>query len=458
MRLAVLTFTIAVLAASGAARAGRDTGSDAAGALERGRQQIERGEYDAAVSSLTLAREASPNDAAIYNALADAYAKMGAEPMAVVQLEKSLAVDSTQIDTRLRLAEIHSRNRRWQEAARLYQAVLRRDPQNDTAALLLGHLYSMARQPAAAARALSGYVTRHPGDENVAKQYLDALVASGQDAAAASSAETILQSRPDWPPALLAAARANARLNRPEAAVAQYLKLDASQPLAGSDAFAVGRCYLALQKETEATRWFERALRDSLDPRTDWSEAAAVFMRAKRWPEAASLYERKLAQDSTAVSAWINYGLCKQQSKDYEAARRALGRAVALRPEDVKTQYALATNYVLQDSTRAARRAYQSIPRLAAGHEGDCREELRQSYRWLAVQALVDKDWNAALPNLDAALRFDPQDVELRLYRAQALVAVNRKQEAKQEFETVLHMQPGNKEARKGLTLVAQYN
>jgi Tfp pilus assembly protein PilF len=110
------------------------------------------------------------------------------------------------------------------------------------------------------------------------------------------------------------------------------------------------------------------------------------------------------------------------------------------------------------DSTRAARRAYETVVRLASAKETEHRQELSQAYRWLSVAHLIDKNWSTALPLLDAALRFAPKDVELRLYRAQALFALNRKPEAKQEFETVLQMQPSNAEAKKGLTLLAQYN
>src|SRR5262245_45328111 len=178
--------TLCLVWAAGPLAAGQRPEAPAADAhalLAKGRAQIAAGSVDEAIRTLTLAREADPNDPDVYNALADAYMKMGAEPMAVVQLEKSLAVDSTRVDTRLRLAEIHWRSRRWNEARRLYQDVLRRDPTNDSAALLLGHLYLMAKQPAGAAHALAGYVERHPGDETAATQYLDALSASGQTAA-----------------------------------------------------------------------------------------------------------------------------------------------------------------------------------------------------------------------------------------------------------------------------------
>jgi tetratricopeptide (TPR) repeat protein len=444
------------------AAAGNDAakpGIDGRALLEKGRAQLDQGQVDQAIQTLTLAREVIPNDPAVYNALAKAYVKMGAEPMAVMQLQKSLVVDSLQVDPRLMLAEIHSRNRRWQEAGRLYQEILRRDPENDTAALLLGHLYSMAKQPAAAARALAGYVARHPGDESAAQQYLDALNASGQDPTLATASEAILASRPDWLPALTAAARSNARLGKSEKALEHYARLDAVERLGADDAFTVGRCHLALDHQEEAAQWFERAMSGDLDRRTDWSEAAAAFMRLKRWPEAAKLYERQLAQDSKSVSAWINFGLCNQQMKEYETARRALLQATELRSDNVKSQYALATNYVLMDSTRAARRRYETVVRLAsAANDGEYREELRQSYRWLSVSHLVDKNWGPALDALDHALRYDSKDVELRLYRAQVLFALNRKPEARQEFQTVLQMQPGNKEAQKGLNLVAQYN
>jgi Tfp pilus assembly protein PilF len=124
----------------------------------------------------------------------------------------------------------------------------------------------------------------------------------------------------------------------------------------------------------------------------------------------------------------------------------------------VPAHYALATNYVQMDSTRAARRTYATMIRLAAGHEDEHRVALAQAYRYTSVMDLVEKDWSAALPGLDQALRYDPKDVELRLYRAQALFALNRKAEARREFETVLQLQPDNADAKHGLSLLAQYN
>jgi Tfp pilus assembly protein PilF len=76
---------------------------------------------------------------------------------------------------------------------------------------------------------------------------------------------------------------------------------------------------------------------------------------------------------------------------------------------------------------------------------------------YLSVGYLLEKKWERALPSLDQVLSLDPSDIEMRLYRAQALMSLNRKQEARTEFETVLNKQPDNKQARKGLDLLAQY-
>ena len=454
MKGTILSILLPFLLAATAAAA-KPEAPDAASLIAKGREQLGRGEVDAAVQTLVLAREASPADPAVYNALATAYQKMGAEPMAVVQLQKSIELDSTQVDTRLQLAEIHLHNQRWAEAGRLYREVLRRDPQNDSAGLGLGRLFLKAKQPAAAAQTLAGYVGRHPEDEQTAAAYLDALDAGGgRDEALATAAESMLGTRPDWPPALRAAARARARLGQPEAALAHFQHLDPLQPLAGADAVAAGRCLLALNRGAEAVVWFDRAN----DAGVDWSEPADACMRLQRWSEAARLYERKLAQDSTSVSALVNYALCEQQLQAFEPARKALLRAVALRPDHLAAQYSLATNYVRMDSTQAARRTYKTVVHLAGANTAEHAEELRQAYRYLSVLDLLDKDWPAAITRLDQALQLDPKSVELRLYRAQAFVAVNRKAEAKQDFELVLRMQPGNKEAQKGLNLLAQFN
>ena len=89
--------------------------------------------------------------------------------------------------------------------------------------------------------------------------------------------------------------------------------------------------------------------------------------------------------------------------------------------------------------------------------QGETLEQLVSRSGPIPVDRAVDLV-SQALDALDHALRYDSKDVELRLYRAQVLFALNRKPEARQEFQTVLQMQPGNKEAQKGLNLVAQYN
>ena len=455
--LALAIFCCTVIAVPVWGRGAGDETPSSQALLEKGRAQIVGGDLSEAIRTLTLAREAAPEEPAVYTALADAYLKQGAEAMGVEQLRRSLQLDSLQVEPRLRLAEIDQRNRRWAEAGRHYQQVLRQDPANDVAALQLGKLYHMAKQPGASAKALAGYVQRHPEDSEVVSQYLDDLAGTNQLAALAAAGAEVLRTRADWTPALLATARGLAGTDQCARALEYYQKADAVQPLQGADAVAVGRCHLAMKDDAQAATWFERTLQEPSSS-VDWAEPASAFMRLKRWPQAAQCYERKLAQDSTSVSALVNVALCRQQLKDYEASRLALRRAVLLRPEFVAAQYSLATNYVLQDSTRAARRTYGAVIRLASGQETEYRQELLQAYRYLSVGDLLDKDWAQAVPNLDRVLDLDPSDVEMRLYRAQALVSLNRKAEAKRDYEVVLQQHPDNKLAKKGLDLLAQYN
>lgn len=426
--------------------------------MTEARGRMTRGEIDPAIESLTLAREASPADPTVYALLGQAYAKQGADPMALLQFQKAVELDSTQTVVRLQWAALLAKSRRWQEAGRQYQCVLRQEPANDTAAQELGRLYLKAKQPEQAAKVLQPYIERHPEDETLAGEYLAVLEGAGRWEALAGAANQVLAARADWLPALRAAARANSRLGRCDDAVPLFLRVHGVEPLGAADAVRVGSCYAARKDDVQAALWFERALQPGADVALDWAEPAAAFMRLQRWEDAARCYERKAAQDSASVSALLNYALCKQQVKNYEASRTALRRVVAKKPESVPGRYNLATTYVLMDSTRAARREYSQVLRLAAGREAEFRDAVLQSYRYLGVAHLVDQNWGAAVQALDGVLRYEPGDVEIRLYRAQALFALNRKTEARQEFQSVLRQQPGNSQAKKGLDLLAQYN
>jgi Tfp pilus assembly protein PilF len=204
--------------------------------------------------------------------------------------------------------------------------------------------------------------------------------------------------------------------------------------------------------------WFERAIQGSPTSSANWSEFAAIYMRQKNWDRAAELYLRETTDDPGSATAWLNYGLCEQQRKEFTESARGFGEAIKLKPEWASARYYQAVNYVMSDSTQAACRAYRQFIRLATPQAAEHRDQLRQAYRYLCVTYLVDRNWAAALEMLDPALRLDPNDVQLRLYRGQTLLGLNRKPEAKKEFETVLQMEPGNTDARKGLTVLAQYN
>lgn len=458
-RVRVLVAALACLAATAVAAGPQESSRELAlRLLATGRAQIARGDHDPAILTLTQAREADPDESEIYNALADAYLGLGLEPMGAMQLEKSLAADSTQIAPRLRLAELHEHNRRYVEAGRAYRDVLRREPANDVAALALAALYGRAKQPTNAAWVLEGYVIRHPEDQERLALYLHALLAAAQYDGAAVAAERALDACPDWPPALRAAGLARAALEQPEPAVVHLARLEKAQPLDAECCLALARCFLKLKNDVEAVARYDQVLVAQPDASGAWSEIAGAYMRIGRYGKAAELYERRIAQDSTAVSAYVNLGLCRHQTKEYDAARHALRRAVELKPDHVKARAALAGTYVLMDSTRAARRAYLALIEQALAAPDAWRAELYDAYRYLSVGHLLDKNWGSALDTLTKAVAFKPQDIEMHLYRAQALFALNRKVEAKKEFETVLQMEPANKNARKGLDLLAQYN
>lgn len=448
-----LTLALATAPANGAPKV-----QDAETLLREGRSRIEAKDYTQAIVTLSRAREAEPLNTKLYNALADAYLAQGVESMGIIQLAKSLSIDSTQVDIALKLADIHLRAKRWAEAGQLYRSVLRNDPANDPATLGLAGLFTLAKQPAGAAAALEPYVRRHPDDQDAAAKYLDALAASGQDQALAAGADAILVGLPNWPTALRASAKAQLRLGQFQQAADAYRRLDGIEPLDADACLDVARCLLKADDQAGALVWFERAIQGSPTSSPDWSEFAAIYMRQKNWDRAAELYLRKTKDDPGSATAWLNYGLCQQQLKGFTESGRGFGEAIKLKPEWASARYYQAVNYVMSDSTQAACRAYRQFIRLASPQAEEHGDQLRQAYRYLCVTYLVDRNWAAALGMLDPALRLDPNDVQLRLYRGQALLGLNRKPEAKKEFETVLQMEPGNKDARKGLTVLAQYN
>lgn len=408
--------------------------------------------------AFSQAKQQLPKNPEIYRGLGEAYLKLGAEPVALMQFEESIKYDTVQVELRAKMADLYLKDRRYNEAAQMYRSVLNHDPENDKAALEVSRIYMLSKQYKNATSYLESYVLRHPEDQATWSTYMEALDKSRQYQSALSAAEHLLKNNPNDPLALRLAGKANFMLKQYQPAVDAYTKLVAVDTLGYEDAKRLGKSYYALKNDSLALRYMEVSLAKNPDQDDLYNDMGASYMRTKQWEKAAEMYQNRIKADSTYPNGYINFALCKMAMADFQPATAALRKATALRPNYVAGYLYLGRALRGADSLRAARQAYETMASLADSMKNNYKNELGEAYTFITFSYLVEKNNSQALGAVTKAIEFKPNDVELNLWRAQILHALDRREEAKTQYEKVMRLDPKNADAKKGLDILQLYN
>ncbi|MGH9495532.1 MAG: tetratricopeptide repeat protein [Candidatus Sulfotelmatobacter sp.] len=136
-------------------------------------------------------------------------------------------------------------------------------------------------------------------------------------------------------------------------------------------------------------------------------------------------------------------GLAHAKKQEYAAARDEFLKDAALEPDLALNYDQLGEVYWLmqddQNAEKSYRDALQRNPRLVNAHIG------------LAKMYQQQKKYSAALAEADAAVKFDPARPDTHYVRGQALLRLDRKQEAKKELDESTRIQNEHGSSRREL-------
>jgi tetratricopeptide (TPR) repeat protein len=412
-----------------------------------------------AVAAYTMARDAEPQNVEVYKGLYNAYLKLGAEAMAVMQLEKGIELDSTQVDMSYKLAKHYYKVRRYNDAAKCYLRVLRMDPTNDQAAWELGQLYYAAKKYELAVNILEPFVKRQPDNHKAWLIYLESLIKVDRYSEAKTTAEHILAKEKNSIEAFRALAKAEYYLKEYDLSVKTYQSLAKLDTLSAEDYKLYGKSYMELKTDSTAVKYFDLSLKKDRNQKDVWTDLGTALMRLKKWEQSADAFQQRILIDSTSASAYINYALSNMAIARWENARKALYKALSLQPTYLKGHLHLARCLSQMDSLAAARIQYQQTIELAEKQgQGNYKAEVGEAYKMISFSYLLEKNLPRALDALTKTVEYKNDDSEVHLWRAQTLHALDKRKEAEAEYQKVLKLDPNNKDAKKGLEIIAQQN
>ncbi|MCU0453031.1 MAG: tetratricopeptide repeat protein [Bacteroidetes bacterium] len=422
--------------------------------LQLGYLQLASDSADAALVTFTRAREISPNAAKPYEGMGDAYSRQGVSPMAVQQYERSLDVDSLQPELLSKLADLHLKDRRYNEAADVLRRLIALDPSNQKDRFKLFRLYFRANQFVNASRVGKEFVAKNPNDLDAARMYLEALYRSRQYKDVPAFADRILKAEPAYAEAKRFKAHAHFELKEYQQSVDQYVAIEGDTSLKADDFRRLGRAYQELDKDVEAVAAYERSLALDSTQSLVLNEAGVIYMTLKRWDDAARMFERRWQVDTTAVGAYINYAQCMLVTEQFDKAASALKQAIDRNPDYVPAYTNLGIAQLQMKTYDDARATFEKVIKVIDTAVVRYKRDLAQAHRYIGLTLLLDKKWQEAIDHLKQSLELEPKDENTLLWLAQGLQNANKPEEAIKYYKEVLKINKNNEQAKKGLEVL----
>lgn len=422
---------------------------------ERGYHAFQAGRLDEAIA----AWQRADADPAVARALAEAHFRRALSARAADPLaDLRRAAELSPADSRFpfHLGRLLHRAGEREAAAEHYRAVLAREPGHSAAARLLALLtleqYAYAEladlpgmTPAVVAWAAPAVAVLRrkppPDDGSALGTFWRGL---GQLAAKDPGALASLSDERPLPASALAALRryyrgvAAALAGDHGAALAQWQQL-----------YAAGERALRLEANLAAL------LHERLAALVDAGEATAAGKLALEWADLAgdrAFDELRLRALDAAARASATAGAWAQAALQWEAARAILGRAQGLgSPRPILHNLALAYERLenWEEAAGAWRALLRTRPRKAAGVAADPQEE--QRWAWVRERIIACyKDAgrpDEAVTVFRQALKLDPNDLDLRMQLADALLANDQERAAANELKRILAIDPHHPEA-----------
>ncbi len=385
--------------------------------LAKGQEALRAGDAAAAAAHLRRAARARPGSAQLAFNLGMAELEAGRLPRAAAAFRRADAQGGgDSVDALLGLARVRHLQRRWDDAAEIYERALQRAgrrpdllaamaatelqqdrpegaltlltealAQNPDESVALYNMACLQRDAFQDAGAAVAYFTRFlavaPESENRARTRAATAVESlgGVRPSTSARAEALILKSRQAPDAAEAVALAGQAVGEdPLSAdalwnLAMVLERQARAPQRAAEVY--GRFYRLFPEDARVAR-IPAALRASGE--REALEEARAAEAAGNWAAAAAAYRRVLAVDGRNAAHWLRLSNAARAAGDLNQAIEAGIKAQSLKPDDPDTLYLLA--YLFQQKGQIPRAVEQYRRYLRFAPEGDRKESVRQ---WL---------------------------------------------------------------------------
>ncbi|MFI5251017.1 MAG: tetratricopeptide repeat protein [Bacteroidota bacterium] len=399
---------------------------------------------DQAVTILIQARELDSTNAKIYELIGDAYAKQGIQSAAIQQYQTAASMDSSNAGLHRKLAYAQLKLRAYPQAIAEFRWVISLDTTDTDAYRNVGHLYYRAEQLEKAAQYLKVVYDRNPKD-SLRIEFARALYQTKHYKEFIDVARPITFDDPSQSE-LLRWLATSYGLMKDSTNASQILEQQGADTLKlkPHEWIERGKLLSYLGQSDKAIAAYERGIQEDSSFKGEVAyELGSLYMKAKQWEKAVSMFEKKLAVDTGSnfkFACHYNAAVSLMQLKNWEDARTHILSSIDARPEYIPAWQSLAECYLQMDSTALGRSAYRRMLGLIDDTEDKdkYKKAAEEGYRTEGFYLLLDKKYPASLENLKKALAIDPANCQTLLWTAQAYTLSNLRDDAKRYYCKVI--------------------
>ena len=345
-------------------------------------------------------------------------------------------------ERRLQTAHSLRSSGRLREAADLYRALVKSDPDNFQALHFLGVAEAGKGDFAQAKVHMARSLASQPSNIQFAENYATVLLQAGDCAAALDVCENGLKRDGNSATLLYVSALAYYQLGGFPEALGQFAKLLKLQPNHIAALNERAAALAALKQYDSALVSVNRAI--ALNP--NFAEAhlnkAVLCSRMRRYEDAVAAYDKALALRPTLAAAWLGRGEVCHALARFDDALQSYNKAIALDPGIAAAWFGrgkiLYDRKNFEEALAAFEKALAAKPALAAARllHGDALFALRRL--------------EAALAAYDTAIGLQPDLTEAWLGRGNVLGERRRYDESLSAYERALALNPDLAEALLG--------
>jgi Flp pilus assembly protein TadD len=224
------------------------------------------------------------------------------------------------------------------------------------------------------------------------------------------------------------------RMADAERALRQALKLAPAHLQAAS---LLLRVLQAQARHDELLRVSDQLIGRGMAAHEIWLARGQALLALKRMPEAAESFRKTLALAPGDASASLGLAAARIETGESAAAERALVELIKAGVDGAEVHYMLARALLAQNRHGEAEAALRKA--IAVRSDFSAAQTNLAELVWMRTG-----DSEAATANLDEALRAQPDNIELRAFKAKLLEWAERPRDALAELEAGLARDPGN--------------